>query len=337
MSDMKQKADAFIRLVEIMDRLRVECPWDKKQTISSLRYLTIEEVYELSDAILEKDFEEIKKELGDLLLHIVFYSRIASEENKFDITDVLNTISDKLVHRHPHIYGDVKVKDEKEVKENWEKLKLKEGKKSVLEGVPKSLPAVVKAYEVSLLILASLVIKADGQIRQEELNYVKTFFSRTFGEIKAKKYFEIFNTLNKQSLSSQLRAICLQLTQSINHASRLQIVHFLFGVASSDNDVHQSEINLINKIATYLNVSSQDFQSISAMFVKGSSSLDNYYKILEVDKKASIDEIKKSYRKLVMKYHPDKLQGVSDDIVKLANEKFLSIQEAYEKIMQHRS
>ena len=131
MSDMKQKADAFIRLVEIMDRLRVECPWDKKQTISSLRYLTIEEVYELSDAILDKDFEEIKKELGDLLLHIVFYSRIASEENKFDIADVLNTISDKLVHRHPHIYGDVKVKDEKEVKENWEKLKLKEGKKSV--------------------------------------------------------------------------------------------------------------------------------------------------------------------------------------------------------------
>jgi len=145
---MKQKADAFIRLVEIMDRLRVECPWDKKQTISSLRYLTIEEVYELSDAILDKDFEEIKKELGDLLLHIVFYSRIASEENKFDIADVLNTISDKLIHRHPHIYSDVKVKDEKEVKENWEKLKLKEGKNSVLEGVPKSLPAVVKAYRI---------------------------------------------------------------------------------------------------------------------------------------------------------------------------------------------
>ena len=119
-----------------------------------------------------------------------------------------------------------------------------------------------KAYEVSLLILASLVIKADGRIRQEELNYVKTFFSKTFGEVKAKKYFEIFNTLNKQSFSSQLRAICLQLTQSINHASRLQIVHFLFGVASSDNEVHQSEINLINKIATYLNVSSQDFRVI---------------------------------------------------------------------------
>ena len=146
--NMKEKEKAFIRLVEIMDKLREECPWDKKQTISSLRYLTIEEVYELSDAILDEDFEEIKRELGDLLLHIVFYSRIASEKNKFDISDVLNTISDKLIHRHPHIYGNVKVKDEKDVKENWEKLKLKEGKNSVLEGVPKSLPAVVKAYRI---------------------------------------------------------------------------------------------------------------------------------------------------------------------------------------------
>jgi XTP/dITP diphosphohydrolase len=145
---MKEKAKAFIRLVEIMDRLREECPWDQKQTINSLRYLTIEEVYELSDAILDGNFEEIKKELGDLLLHVIFYSRIASEKKVFDITDVLNTISDKLIHRHPHIYGDVKVKDEKEVKENWEKLKLKEGKNSVLEGVPKSLPAVVKAYRI---------------------------------------------------------------------------------------------------------------------------------------------------------------------------------------------
>ena len=145
---MQERAEAFIRLIEIMDKLRVECPWDKKQTIASLRYLTIEEVYELSDAILDENFEEIKKDLGDLLLHIVFYSRIASEKKAFDISDVLNTISDKLIHRHPHIYSDVKVKDEKEVKVNWEKLKLKEGKKSVLEGVPKSLPAIVKAYRI---------------------------------------------------------------------------------------------------------------------------------------------------------------------------------------------
>ena len=145
---MKNKAKAFIRLVEIMDRLREECPWDKKQTIDSLRYLTIEEMYELSDAILDKNMDEIKKELGDLMLHIVFYSRIASEKKHFDITDVLNSISDKLIHRHPHIYGDVVANDVKQVKENWEKLKLKEGKKSVLEGVPKSLPAIVKAYRI---------------------------------------------------------------------------------------------------------------------------------------------------------------------------------------------
>ena len=145
---MKKKATAFIRLVEIMDRLREECPWDKKQTMDSLRYLTIEEMYELSDAILDKDMDEVKKELGDLLLHIVFYSRIASEKNYFDIADVLDGISDKLIHRHPHIYGDVKVTDEKQVKENWEKLKLKEGKNSVLEGVPKSLPAIVKAFRI---------------------------------------------------------------------------------------------------------------------------------------------------------------------------------------------
>ena len=145
---MKIKAKAFIGLVEIMDRLREECPWDKKQTIDSLRYLTIEEMYELSDAILDKNMDEIKKELGDLMLHIVFYSRIASEKKHFDITDVLDSISDKLIHRHPHIYGDVVANDVKQVKENWEKLKLKEGKKSVLEGVPKSLPAIVKAYRI---------------------------------------------------------------------------------------------------------------------------------------------------------------------------------------------
>ena len=145
---MKNKTEAFARLLKIMDELRVQCPWDKKQTMNSLRYLTIEELYELSDAILDKDMSEIKKELGDLLLHIVFYARIASETNDFDIADVINDVCDKLVHRHPHIYGDVKVKDEVEVKKNWEKLKLKEGKKSVLEGVPKSLPAIVKAFRI---------------------------------------------------------------------------------------------------------------------------------------------------------------------------------------------
>ena len=145
---MKNKNKAFERLLNIMAELREQCPWDKKQTMDSLRYLTIEEMYELSDAILEKDMKEIKNELGDLLLHIVFYSRIASETNDFNIEDVINSVCDKLVYRHPHIYGDVTVKDEVEVKKNWEKLKIQDGKKSVLEGVPKSLPAMVKSFRI---------------------------------------------------------------------------------------------------------------------------------------------------------------------------------------------
>ena len=145
---MEHKLQAFERLLHIMDELREKCPWDKKQTIQSLRHLTIEETYELGDAILDNNLEEVKKELGDLLLHIVFYARIGSETSSFDIADVCNEICDKLIHRHPHIYGDVVVKDEEEVKQNWEKLKLKEGKKSVLEGVPKSLPALVKASRI---------------------------------------------------------------------------------------------------------------------------------------------------------------------------------------------
>lgn len=145
---MNEKLAAFERLLNIMDDLREKCPWDKKQTMQSLRHLTIEETYELTDAILDNDLDEIKKELGDLMLHLVFYAKIGSETNAFDITDVINTICDKLIHRHPHIYGDVNVAGEEEVKANWEKLKLKEGKKSVLEGVPKSLPAMVKAVRI---------------------------------------------------------------------------------------------------------------------------------------------------------------------------------------------
>ncbi|MET2984194.1 nucleoside triphosphate pyrophosphohydrolase [Aureibaculum sp. 2308TA14-22] len=144
----KEHLAAFNRLLDIMDELREKCPWDKKQTLQSLRHLTIEETYELGDAILDNDLQEIKKELGDLLLHIVFYAKIGSESNDFDIADVANTISEKLISRHPHIYGDIDVKNEEEVKQNWEKLKLKEGKKSVLEGVPKSLPALVKANRI---------------------------------------------------------------------------------------------------------------------------------------------------------------------------------------------
>lgn len=141
---------AFQRLLNIMDDLREKCPWDRKQSMESLRHLTIEETYELSDAILEGDLQEVKKELGDIMLHLVFYAKIGSEKKAFDIADVLNSICEKLIHRHPHIYGDVKVEDEEEVKANWEKIKLAEGKgkKSVLEGVPKSLPALVKAIRI---------------------------------------------------------------------------------------------------------------------------------------------------------------------------------------------
>ena len=148
MNSRKEQLAAFNRLLDIMDELREKCPWDKKQTLESLRHLTIEETYELADAILDNDLQEIKKELGDVLLHIVFYAKIGSEKKAFGIGDVANSISDKLISRHPHIYGDVKVKNEEDVKRNWEQLKLKEGKKSVLEGVPKSLPAVVKASRI---------------------------------------------------------------------------------------------------------------------------------------------------------------------------------------------
>ncbi|WP_405398516.1 nucleoside triphosphate pyrophosphohydrolase [Maribacter sp. Asnod2-G09] len=148
MNSRKEQLEALDRLLTIMDELREQCPWDKKQTMQSLRHLTIEETYELGDAILDNDLNEVKMELGDVLLHIIFYSKIGSETNDFDIADVANAICDKLVNRHPHIYGDVKVIDAEDVKRNWEQIKLKEGKKSVLEGVPKSLPALVKANRI---------------------------------------------------------------------------------------------------------------------------------------------------------------------------------------------
>lgn len=148
MNNRKEQLQALDRLLTIMDELREQCPWDKKQTMQSLRHLTIEETYELGDAILDNDLNEVKMELGDVLLHIIFYSKIGSETNDFDIADVANAICDKLVNRHPHIYGDVKVLNEDDVKRNWEQIKLKEGKKSVLEGVPRSLPALVKANRI---------------------------------------------------------------------------------------------------------------------------------------------------------------------------------------------
>jgi len=192
---MEKKKQAFERMLTIMDELREQCPWDKKQTMNSLRYLTIEELYELSDAILDKDMSEIKKELGDLLLHIVFYARIASETNDFDISDVINGVCDKLVHRHPHIYGDIKVADEIEVKKNWEQLKLKEGKKSVLEGVPKSLPAIVKAFRIQEKVrgigfdwdnksqIWEKVLEEIGELKVEVENKNKERIESEFGDV----------------------------------------------------------------------------------------------------------------------------------------------------------
>lgn len=145
---MDNRLLAFNHLLDIMDRLRAECPWDKKQTFDTLRYLTIEELYELSDAIVDKNMDEIKKELGDVLLHIVFYAKLGEEQQQFNIADVIESINAKLIRRHPHIFGDVKVNDEEDVKNNWEAIKLKEGNRSVLAGVPNSLPAMVKAYRM---------------------------------------------------------------------------------------------------------------------------------------------------------------------------------------------
>jgi len=192
---MEKKKQAFERMLTIMDELREQCPWDKKQTMNSLRYLTIEELYELSDAILDEDMSEIKKELGDLLLHIVFYARIASETNDFDISDVINGVCDKLVHRHPHIYGDIKVADEIEVKKNWEQLKLKEGKESVLEGVPKSLPAIVKAFRIQEKVrgigfdwdnksqIWEKVLEEIGELKVEVENKNKERIESEFGDV----------------------------------------------------------------------------------------------------------------------------------------------------------
>ena len=148
MADRKKQLEAIDRLLTIMDDLREQCPWDRKQTFESLRHLTIEETYELSESLLKGSPEDIKSELGDLLLHIVFYAKIGSEQSSFDIADVANRICDKLIQRHPHVYGDIEVADEKEVKQNWEKLKLKHDRKGVLDGVPDSLPSLIKAYRM---------------------------------------------------------------------------------------------------------------------------------------------------------------------------------------------
>ena len=195
MTNRPTQLKAFDRLLTIMDELREQCPWDQKQTMETLRPLTIEETYELGDAILDADLNEVKGELGDLLLHIVFYSRIGSETNDFDISDVINGICEKLIHRHPHIYSDVKVKDETEVKQNWENLKLKEGKLSVLQGVPKSLPALVKSCRIQEKVAGvgfdwehsdqvwSKVEEEIGELKEEIVNKNQDAIEDEFGDV----------------------------------------------------------------------------------------------------------------------------------------------------------
>lgn len=208
MSDKALQLKAFERLLIIMDELREQCPWDKKQTMQSLRHLTIEEVYELGDAILDNDLDEVKKELGDVLLHIVFYSKIGSETNRFDIADVCNSICDKLIERHPHIYSDVKVENEDDVKKNWEQLKLKEGKQSVLEGVPKSLPAMVKANRIQDKV-------AGVGFDWEEPNQVFEKVEEELGELQA----EVTNG-NHDTIESEFGDVLFSM---INYARFLKV------------------------------------------------------------------------------------------------------------------
>lgn len=182
---MDERAKSFLRLLQIMDELREKCPWDKKQTIESIRHLTIEETFELSDAILKNDLQEIKKELGDILLHIVFYSRIASEQNAFNIKDVIDSLCEKLIFRHPHIYGDVKAEDDEQVKQNWEQIKQKEkgGNKSVMAGVPNSMPALLKAYRIQEKARA---VGFDWEKPEQVYEKVKEELSEFESEIKNK-------------------------------------------------------------------------------------------------------------------------------------------------------
>ena len=183
MTKRTEQLEAFDRLLTIMDELRSQCPWDKKQTMETLRPLTIEETYELADAILDQNLDDVKGELGDLLLHIVFYAKIGSETNAFDIADVLNGICEKLIHRHPHIYGDISVENEEEAKQNWEKIKLKEGKTSVLQGVPKSLPALVKAIRIQEKVAG---VGFDWETPQQVFEKVEEELEEFNAEVKAK-------------------------------------------------------------------------------------------------------------------------------------------------------
>lgn len=190
------------------------------------------------------------------------------------------------------------------------------------------------SFELSLLILSAIVVKADGKIQKSELDCVRRFFVQSFGKLKSDKYFQIFNDVKHKNFPS-VRSVCLEINKHVNHKTRLQIIHFLFSIAHSDGYVDIKEINIIKKISKYFWISEYDFSSIEAMFSK-EKNIDNAYDILGVSKTASDDQIKTVYRKMVKKYHPDKLTGVSEDVVKMAKEKFQSVKDAYDKIRQQR-
>ena len=190
-------------------------------------------------------------------------------------------------------------------------------------------------FELALLSLAAVVIKADGIIKKEELNCVKSFFIKSFGKYKADMYFKIFNDIKNRPFPS-VRSICLQIDKNVNHSGRLIIVQFLFSIAASDDELLDVEVNLIKKISNYLHINEYDFQSTKSMYLSKRNDIDNDYKILEISKSSSIEDVKKAYRKMAKKYHPDKLQNVSEDIIRMAQEKFNKVNQAYERIMKSR-
>ena len=201
--------------------------------------------------------------------------------------------------------------------------------------VSKGFQSKETSFELSLLILSAIVVKADGKIQQSELDCVRRFFLQSFGKLKSDQYFQIFNKVKHKEFPS-VRSVCLEINKHVNHKTRLQIIHFLFSIAHSDGHVDVKEINIIRKISKYFWISEYDFSSIEAMFSKNKN-IDNAYDILGVSKTASDDQIKTTYRKMVKKYHPDKLTDVSDDVVKMAKEKFQSVKDAYDKIRKQRN
>ncbi len=236
MNTKAQKLEAFSQLLDIMNDLREKCPWDKKQTLQTLRHLTLEEVYELSDALLEEDLQEIKKELGDVLLHLVFYAKIGSEKGSFDIADVINSLNEKLIFRHPHIYGDVEVKDEEEVKQNWEKLKLKEGNKSVLSGVSKGTPSIVKAFRIQEKVKGIGFEFADAEDAWKKVDEeLAEFHAETDLEKKETELGDVFFSLINYARISGINPDSALEKTNIKFISRFQ---------KMENLAHKKNLNL---------------------------------------------------------------------------------------------